>query len=65
MNENIINVIFILFLILVFNNFSIYYIMFNNIMKFERRQTEINIKINNIEAEIEKIKREVKNNKRN
>lgn len=60
MNENIINVIFILFLILVFNNFSIYYIMFNNIMKFERRQTEINIKINNIEAEIEKIKREVK-----
>lgn len=65
MNENIINAIFVLFLILVFNNFSIYYIMFNNIMKFERRQTEINIKINNIEAEIEKIKREVKNNKRN
>lgn len=60
MDKNIINVIFVLFLILVFNNFSIYYIMFNNIMKFERRQTEINIKINSIEAEIEKIKGEIK-----
>lgn len=60
MDKNIINVLFVLFLILVFNNFYIYYIMFSNIMKFERKQTEVNIKIKIMEEEIEKMKREVK-----
>jgi len=60
MDKNIINVLFVLFLILVFNNFYIYYIMFSNIMKFERKQTDVNIKIKIMEEEIEKMKREVK-----
>lgn len=60
MDKNIINVLLVLFLILVFNNFYIYYIMFSNIMKFERKQTEVNIKIKIMEEEIEKMKREVK-----
>lgn len=60
MDKNIINVLFALFLILVFNNFYIYYIMFSNIMKFERKQTEVNIKIKIMEEEIERMKREVK-----
>lgn len=60
MDKNIINVLLALFLILVFNNFYIYYIMFSNIMKFERKQTDVNIKIKIMEEEIEKMKREVK-----
>ena len=55
-----INIYFILFIILVFANFSTNYILFNNLSEIQIEFTQLRYKIYKLEKENEEIKRQVK-----
>lgn len=55
-----INIYFILYIILVFANFSTNYILFNNLSKIQTEFTQLRYKIYKLEQENKEIKRQVK-----